>query len=75
VCAVGRYVRKLRAAAVSGLGVVIELRVCRLRCESPAVTAVSFAEQVVQPTTPHSRHIPLLGEVLAQIEVALAGWA
>ncbi|MEU9015961.1 transposase family protein [Streptomyces sp. NPDC048479] len=32
----GRYVRKLRDVAVGGLGVVIELRIRRFRCENPA---------------------------------------
>ncbi|MFC5673677.1 transposase family protein [Streptomyces incanus] len=42
----GRYVRQLHDAAVGGLGVVIELCVRRFRCENPACTAVTFAEQV-----------------------------
>ncbi|WP_373466093.1 transposase family protein [Streptomyces phaeochromogenes] len=54
----GRYVRRLRDVAVGGLGVVIELCVRRFRCENPACTAVTFAEQVSGLTTPHSRHTP-----------------
>ncbi|WP_063779746.1 transposase family protein [Streptomyces sp. AcH 505] len=42
----GRYVRRLRDVAVGGLGVVIELCVRRFRCENPACTAVTFAEQI-----------------------------
>ncbi|WP_327372160.1 transposase family protein [Streptomyces sp. NBC_01217] len=34
----GRYVRKLRDVAVGGLGVVIELRIRRFRCENTACT-------------------------------------
>jgi transposase len=71
----GRYVRRLRDVAVGGLGVVIELCVRRFRCENPACTAVTFAEQVSGLTTPHSRHTPLLREVLTQIGLALAGRA
>ncbi|MDH2390680.1 ISL3 family transposase [Streptomyces sp. HNM0663] len=70
-----RYVRRLRDVAVGGLGAVIELCVRRFRCENPACTAVTFAEQVLGLTTPHSRHIPLLREVLTQIGLALAGRA
>ncbi|MGV9567717.1 ISL3 family transposase [Streptomyces sp. NPDC003480] len=71
----GRYVRRLRDVAVGGLGVVIELCVRRFRCENPACTVVTFAEQVLGLTTPHSRHTPLLREVLTQIGLALAGRA
>ncbi|MFF0747161.1 transposase family protein [Streptomyces sp. NPDC004111] len=56
----GRYVRKLRDAAVGGLGVVIELCVRRFRCENPACAAVTFAEQVAGLTGPHSRYTPLM---------------
>ncbi|MFI2037137.1 transposase family protein [Streptomyces bottropensis] len=71
----GRYVRRLRDVAAGGLGVVIELCVRRFRCENPACTAVTFAEQVSGLTTPHSRHTPLLRGVLTQIGLALAGRA
>ncbi|MFE2377254.1 ISL3 family transposase [Streptomyces sp. NPDC059398] len=71
----GRYVRRLRDVAVGGLGVVIELCVRRFRCENPSCTAVTFAEQVSGLTIPHSRHTPLLGEVLTRIGLALAGRA
>ncbi|MFD4139767.1 transposase family protein [Streptomyces sp. NPDC058572] len=70
----GWYVRQLRDAAVGGLGVVIELCIRRLRCENPACTAVTFAEQVSGLTT-HSRCTPLLRGVLTQIGLALAGRA
>ncbi|WP_334559990.1 phosphoglycerate dehydrogenase [Streptomyces stelliscabiei] len=50
----GQYVRRLRDVAVGGLGVVIELCVRRLRCENPACTAVTFAEQVSGLTTPRA---------------------
>ncbi|MGW0316428.1 transposase family protein [Streptomyces flavidovirens] len=56
----GRYVRRLRDVAVGGLGVVIELYVRRFRCENPACTAVTLAEQISGLTTPHSRHTLLL---------------
>jgi hypothetical protein len=49
---------------VGGLGVVIELCVRRFRCENPDCMAVTFAEQVSGLTTPHSRHTPLLREVI-----------
>ncbi|MEU2601693.1 transposase family protein [Streptomyces hirsutus] len=71
----GRYVRRLRDVAVGGLGVVIELCVRRFRCENLACPAVTFAEQIMGLTTPHSRHTPLLRGVLAQIGLALAGRA
>ncbi|MFE1012849.1 ISL3 family transposase [Streptomyces sp. NPDC058794] len=71
----GRYVRRLRDVAVGGLEVVIELRIRRFRCENPACTAVTFAEQIEGLTTPHSRHTPLLREMLTQIGLALAGRA
>lgn len=38
-------------------------------------TAVTFAEQISGLTTPHSRHTPLLREVLTQIGLAPAGRA
>ncbi|MFD3537492.1 ISL3 family transposase [Streptomyces sp. NPDC058664] len=71
----GRYVRRLRDVAVSGLGVVIEICVRRFRCENPECTAVTFAEQIAGLTTPHSRYTPLLRRVLARIGLALAGRA
>ncbi|MBT2397852.1 ISL3 family transposase [Streptomyces sp. ISL-100] len=71
----GRYVRRLRDVAVGGLGVVIELCIRRFRCENPACSAVTFAEQIEGLTTPHSRHTPLLRGVLTQIGLALAGRA
>ncbi|XMN11125.1 transposase family protein [Streptomyces griseobrunneus] len=71
----GRYVRKLRDVAVGGLGVVIELCIRRFRCENPACPAVTFAEQIVGLTTPHSRQTPQLSGVLTQIGLALAGRA
>ncbi|MEU9455046.1 transposase family protein [Streptomyces sp. NPDC048277] len=71
----GQYVRRLRDVAVGRLGVVIELCVRRFRCENPACTVVTFAEQISGLTTPHSRHTPLLREVLTQIGLALAGRA
>ncbi|WP_423247762.1 transposase family protein [Streptomyces achmelvichensis] len=69
----GRYVRKLRDVAVGGLGVVIELSIRRFRCENSACPAVTFAEQITGPTTPHSRRT--LRGVLTQIGLALAGRA
>lgn len=71
----GRYVRKLRDVAAGGLGVVIELRIRRFRCENPACTAVTFAEQIAGLTTPHSRYTPLLRGVLTRLGLALAGRA
>ncbi|MFG2639191.1 ISL3 family transposase [Streptomyces sp. NPDC048362] len=70
----GGYVRKLRDAAVGGLGVVLELRIRRFRCENPACPAVTFAEQIAGLTTPHGRYTPLLRALLTQIG-ALAGRA
>lgn len=71
----GRYIRRLRDVAVGGLNVVIELCIRRFRCANPACPAVTFAEQIVGLTTPHSRHTPLLRGVLTQIGLALAGRA
>jgi transposase len=71
----GGYVRTLRDAAVGGLGVVIELHIRRFRCENPACTAVTFAEQIAGLTTPHGRYTPLLRGLLMQIGLALAGRA
>ncbi|MEH0549175.1 ISL3 family transposase [Streptomyces sp. B21-105] len=71
----GRYARKLRDVAVGGLGVVIELCVRRFRCENPACTVVTFAEQITGLTTPHSRYTPLLRGLLTHIGLALAGRA
>ncbi|MGW2370704.1 ISL3 family transposase [Streptomyces sp. NPDC001667] len=71
----GRYVRRLRDVAVGGVGVVVELCVRRFRCENPACTAVTFAEQITGLTTPHSRYTPLLRGLLTQIGLALAGRA
>ncbi|MFC6060924.1 transposase family protein, partial [Streptomyces pratens] len=71
----GRYVRRLRDVAAGGLNVVIEICIRRFRCANPACPAVTFAEQIVGLTTPHSRHTPLLRGVLTQIGLALAGRA
>jgi transposase len=71
----GRYVRQLRDAAVGGVQVVIALRVRRFRCGNAACPAVTFAEQVMGLTSPHSRFTPLLRGVLTQIALALAGRA
>ncbi|MEU9381443.1 ISL3 family transposase [Streptomyces sp. NPDC048279] len=71
----GRYIRRLRDAAAGGLGVVIELRVRRFRCENPVCPAVTFAEQIAGLTTPHSRYTPLMRGMLTQIGLALAGRA
>ncbi|MFE2188911.1 transposase family protein [Streptomyces sp. NPDC059455] len=71
----GGYVRKLRDAAVGGLGVVIELHIRRFRCENSACAAVTFAEQIAGLTTPHGRYTPLLRGLLMQIGLALAGRA
>ncbi|MET7354959.1 transposase family protein [Streptomyces mirabilis] len=71
----GRYIRRLRDVAAGGLGVVIELRVRRFRCENARCPAVTFAEQIAGLTTPHSRYTPLLRGMLTQIELALAGRA
>ncbi|MFG3026919.1 ISL3 family transposase [Streptomyces sp. NPDC048254] len=71
----GRYMRRLRDAAAGGLGVVIELRVRRFRCENPVCPAVTFAEQIAGLTTPHSRYTPLMRGMLTQIGLALAGRA
>jgi zinc-finger of transposase IS204/IS1001/IS1096/IS1165 len=71
----GRYVRRLSDVVVGGLGVVIELCVRRFRCENPACTAVTFAEQVMGLTTSHGRYTPLLRVVLTQVGLALAGRA
>ncbi|MEU1707651.1 transposase family protein [Streptomyces sp. NPDC005706] len=60
----GQYVRRLRDVAVGGLGVVIELCIRRFRCENPACSEVTFAEQSEGLTTPHSCHTPLLRGVL-----------
>ncbi|WP_307672057.1 hypothetical protein [Streptomyces sp. V4I2] len=65
----------MRDVAVGGLGVVIELRIRRFRRENTACTAVTFAEQIVGLTTPHSRPTPLLRGVLTRIGLALAGRA
>ncbi|WP_420705996.1 ISL3 family transposase [Streptomyces sp. NRRL S-1831] len=71
----GRYVRRLRDVAAGGLGVMIELRVRRFRCENTGCPVVTFVEQIVGLTTPHSRHTPLLRAVLTRIGLALAGRA
>ncbi|MFI6986744.1 transposase family protein [Embleya sp. NPDC050154] len=71
----GRYVRHLRDVAAGGLGVVIELCIRRFRCENPACSAVTFAEQVAGLTAPHSRQTPLLRGLLTRIGLALAGRA
>ena len=71
----GSYVRQLRDAAAGGAQVVISLRVRRFRCGHAACPAVTFAEQVVGLTSPHSRFTPLLRGLLTQIGLALAGRA
>jgi transposase len=71
----GRYVRQLRDAAAGGVQVVIALTVRRFRCGNPACPAVTFAEQVIGLTSPHSRFTPLLRGLLTQIGLALAGRA
>jgi transposase len=68
-------VRRLRDAAVGGVGVVIELCVRRFRCDNDACRAVTFAEQVAGLTVPHGRYTPLLRGLLSQIGLALAGRA
>jgi transposase len=67
----GRYVRRLRDAAVGGVQVVIALRVRRFRCGNAACPAVTFAEQVMGLTSPHSRFTPLLHGLLTQVALAL----
>lgn len=71
----GSYVRQLRDAAAGGVQVVITLRVRRFRCGNAGCPAVTFAEQVVGLTSPHSRFTPLLRALLTQIGLALAGRA
>lgn len=71
----GRYVRRLRDAAVGGVQVVISLKVRRFRCGNVACPVVTFAEQVAGLTRPHSRFTPLLRGLLTQIGLALAGRA
>jgi transposase len=71
----GTYVRQLRDTAVGGVQVVITLRVRRFRCGNAGCPAVTFAEQVAGLTSPHSRFTPLLGDLLTQIGLALAGRA
>jgi len=68
-------VRQLRDAAAGGVQVVIALRVRRFRCGNAACPAVTFAEQVMGLTSPHSRFTPLLRGLLTQIALALAGRA
>ncbi len=71
----GSYVRQLRDAAAGGVQVVITLKVRRFRCGNTRCPAVTFAEQVVGLTSPHSRFTPLLRDLLTQIGLALAGRA
>jgi transposase len=71
----GGYVRQLRDAAAGGVQAVILLRVRRFRCGNAACPAVTFAEQVVGLTSPHSRFTPLLRGLLTQIGLAMAGRA
>ncbi|MFJ7494500.1 hypothetical protein ACIQZB_25475 [Streptomyces sp. NPDC097727] len=52
-----------------------QLGAARFRCENAACTSVTFAEQVVGLTTPHSCYTPLLHGMLTQIGPALAGRA
>src|SRR4051812_48111745 len=58
----GRYMRRLADAAVGGASVVIELLVRRFKCPNPACRAVTFAEQIVELTSPHARYTPLVRE-------------
>lgn len=71
----GRYVRRLRDAAVGGAQVLISLRVRRFRCINRACPAVTFVEQVAGLTSPHGRFTPLLRTLLTRIGLALAGRA
>lgn len=71
----GRYVRDLRDGAIGGLGVTIVLQVRRFRCLNLDCPAVTFAEQVPDLTSPHSRFTPLLRRWLTAVGLALAGRA
>lgn len=53
----------------------IELTVCRLFCDAPGCTRVTFAEQVDGLTVRYGRRTPQLGSQLNAIAVALAGRA
>lgn len=61
--------------AVGAGMVVIELTVRRFKCVNATCEVVTFAEQVPDLTTPHSRYTPLLRGTLTEIGLALAGRA
>lgn len=71
----GRYSRRLADIGVAGARVVIQLAVRRFRCLNDACHASTFAEQVPDVTSPHSRHTPQLRAMLTTIGLALAGRA
>lgn len=71
----GRYVRRLRDAAMGGVGVLVQLRVRRFRCVNGECRARTFVEQVGGLTAPHARVTALLRDMLTQIGLHLAGRA
>ena len=61
--------------AVGAGMVVIELTVRRFKCVNATCEVVTFAEQVPDLTTPHSRYTTLRRGTLTEIGLALAGRA
>jgi len=71
----GRYGRRLADVAIGGYRVMIRLTVRRFFCACAGCQRRTFAEQVPGLTVRYGRKTPLLGGVLRDIAVALAGRA
>ena len=70
-----RYGRRLADAAIGGRRVVIRLTVRRFFCACAGCKRRTFAEQVPGLTVRYGRKTPLLGGMLRDVAVALAGRA
>ncbi len=71
----GRYRRTLVDLPVAGRSVSVRLDVRRFRCDNPACSAKTFAEQVPDLTSAHARRTVPASRMLADIGPVLAGRA
>jgi hypothetical protein len=71
----GYYRRRLAGTPVSGVPVVIELRLRRLVCTSLDCPRQTFREQVPGLAERYAHRTPALAQVVGQVAIALAGRA
>jgi transposase len=71
----GYYRRRLTDLPAGGRGVVVELRVRRLVCETPGCARQTFREQVPEVAERYARRTPRLAALIADLSVVLAGRA